>query len=209
MKKHTIFFIWRDNVTSGWFKQRKWLKLETVPFEINRFYVKKCRIYIYIIEEQYSLGGCRVAVQFRNHSVASTDRSLKQGYYREKLLAAAREFPDHFFFLPSSLFFFVFPWKLIEPYNTVYSTRIDSMFARHRSANISPGAPIFLRRCSRWVSGGMCHPWNSNEPASRVVMPSEACDISCHASRHARENPPRGVLRPSPPYSSANSWNVS
>lgn len=31
--------------------------------------------------------------------------------------------------------------------------------------------------------------------ASRVVMPSEACDISCHAPRHAREPTPTRALR--------------
>lgn len=54
-----------------------------------------------------------------------------------------------------------------------------------------PGGVNILRGSSSLslcLARSTCHRWNASP--SRVVMPSEACDISCHASRRARGSPP-------------------
>lgn len=62
---------------------------------------------------------------------------------------------------------------------------------RRRRPIFLPGGVNILRGSSSLslcLARSTCHRWNASP--SRVVMPSEACDISCHASRRARGSPP-------------------
>lgn len=206
-------------------KEKLTISRESKESKINQLgYIeeKGARIYIYIVEDGYFSRGSAVigkwrSVQFPNHRdleggrrkkrEVSTDRSLNPGYYREKL---AGKFSSSFS-LSSSI---------IEPCNAVSSTRIDRVFTRHATAaaaaNISAGRSEYFAGLLPPLSLSLsrtCHRWNASP--SRVVMPSEACDISCHASRRARgTSPPRrgggedDVLLVHP-FASANSRNVS
>lgn len=94
------------------------------------------------------------------------------------------------------LFVHFFLFDRIDP-RAVYTSRIRGAFVHHATANISSGAQYFrahrgvrpvlsfspFLRLSWYVSprGGGMRP---SQP--HVVMPSEACDISCHASRTLR-----------------------
>lgn len=117
------------------------------------------RIYIYIVEEQYFSGGFSsgikgegVRVNFEIIAWVSTDRSLNQGYYREKLPATSRKFPDHsfFFFFSGSSSSRIMRFALLE---LTGCSRVTQRAIFLLGLNISTR---FAVRLSRYVSPVEC-----------------------------------------------------
>lgn len=82
-------------------------------------------------------------------------------------------------------------------HEAVYTSRIRGAFVHHATANISPGAQYFRAHLpshsfslflslllSFSLSSGMCQrTMVCDRGRPHIVMPYEACDISCRASR--------------------------